>query len=85
MTELRGDAVATAPGFEPGDVVRVRDEPSLSAVILPTHRACEVPEDVPDLGGLCCVPIALVRTPADDENGVKRWVEIRDLTREKPG
>lgn len=70
--------------FEPGDVVRVREEELLSVVVLPTHRPCEVPDDAPDLGGLCCVPIALVRTPVNDEHGVKRWVEISDLTRVEP-
>ena len=67
-----------------GDLVRVRQEEDLSVVILPTdRRADRLPEGVPEVT-LCCVPIALVRTPADDENGAKRWVEIRDLTRLGP-
>ncbi|WP_194925596.1 hypothetical protein [Catenulispora pinisilvae] len=64
--------------YVPGDVVRVRREPSLSVVVLPTHRACEASQNAPDLGLLCCVPIALVRTPVGDEP--LRWVEISDLT-----
>ena len=65
--------------FAEGDVVRVRDEEMLSIVALPTDRpsTCEL-DGIPDVH-ICCVPIALVRTPVDD--GVLRWVEIRDLTR----
>jgi hypothetical protein len=74
----------TIPSFEPGDVVRVRTEPSLSAVVLPTHQGSQPSEDGPDLGASCCVPVVLVRTPADNEDGVKRWVEIRDLTPMEP-
>ena len=69
--------------YEPGDVVRVRGEPSNSSVVMPTHRACEVsdnvPSNVPDLGPVCCVPVVLVRTPAGDEGGLLRWVENADL------
>ncbi len=65
--------------YEPGDVVRVGDELVLSVVELPTHRACEIPEDAPDLGSLCCVPLALVATPAGEEP--RRWVVAADLTR----
>lgn len=74
----------TIPSFERGDVVRVRVEPSLSAVVLPTHQGSQPSEDAPDLSASCCVPVVLVRTPADDEDGVKRWVTISDLTREEP-
>jgi hypothetical protein len=74
-------ADAKAPRYEPGDVVRVRCEERLSVVVLPTHRECQPPADVPDLGDLCCVPIVLIRTPTEDADGVLRWVEVRDLTR----
>lgn len=74
------DSVDAVARYERGDVVRVRDEPWLSIVALPTHERCEVPPDAPDLGAMCCVPIALVRSPADDENGPLRWVELQDLT-----
>jgi hypothetical protein len=67
--------------FELDDVVRVRCEPMLSVVVAPAHRRCELPEDVPDLNGVCCVPLALVRTPADDPKGLLRWVGPRDLAR----
>ena len=74
----RTDSV-TDTVFSEGDVVKVRQEDELSIVVLPTDRAPEcVPEDVPDVG-ICCVPIALIRTPIED--GVLRWVELRDLTR----
>ena len=69
--------------FEPGDLVRVRREPSNSTVVMPTHRACEprdkIPADVPDLGPVCCVPVVLVRTPAGDTGGELRWVDNRDV------
>lgn len=68
--------------FDKGDVVRVRREPGLSVVVLPTYctpQPEDIPENVPDLT-VCCVPVALVRTPTpDDEVGVLRWVELRDL------
>lgn len=65
--------------FEPGDVVRVRTEPVLSEVVLPTTRKsdCAPPGDTPELL-ICCTPVALIRTPI--ETGVLRWVELRDLT-----
>lgn len=67
-----------------GDLVRVSQEEELSVVLLPTDRRADcLPEGVPQVT-VCCVPIALVRTPADDENGAKRWVEISDLTRVAP-
>jgi len=69
--------------FNAGDRVRVRDEESVSLVMLPTDgRAarCDIPADTPDLT-VCCVAVALVRTPADDEGGVLRWVELADLAR----
>lgn len=69
--------------YEPGDLVLVRGEPSHSSVVMPTHRACQVsdnvPPDVPDLGPVCCVPVVLVRTPAGAEGGELRWVENADL------
>lgn len=66
-----------------GDVVRVRDEDVLSVIVLPTNgpAQCE-PEGIPDVT-ICCVPIALVRTPPDGET--LRWVEISDLTRAASG
>jgi hypothetical protein len=78
--------VGTRPG-EPtlcvGDVVRVRDEEVMSVVVLPTDGPadCE-PDEIPDVA-ICCVPIALVRTPPDGE--ALRWVEISDLTRAVSG
>ncbi|ACU77371.1 hypothetical protein Caci_8551 [Catenulispora acidiphila DSM 44928] len=67
-----------SPDFEPGTVVRVRTEPTLSEVVLPATRQCEPPaEDLPELL-ICCTPVALVRTPVGI--GVLRWVELRDLT-----
>ena len=70
--------------FEVDDVVRVRREPMLSVVVAPAHRRCEVPDGVSDVGGVVCVPLVLVRTPADDSSGVFRWVEPRDLARAEP-
>jgi hypothetical protein len=65
--------------FEAGAVVQVRTEETLSVVVLPTDRAPEcVPDGVPDIG-VCCVPIALVRTPPE-EDGALRWVEVADLS-----
>lgn len=68
--------------FDKGDVVRVRREPGVSVVVLPTYCKQDpedVPPGVPDLT-VCCVPVALVRTPTpDDEMGVLRWVEVGDL------
>ena len=69
--------------YEPGDLVLVRGEPSNSTVVMPTHRPCEisdnVPPDVPDLGPVCCVPLVLVRTPAGLEGGKLRWVKNADV------
>jgi hypothetical protein len=79
-TTTFGSGAVEIPVFEAGDVVRVRNEEFLSVVVLPTGRACEVPDDAPDLGAVCCVPVALVRTPLDGKDGAKRWVEISDLT-----
>lgn len=73
-----------AARFEPGDVVRVRTEEMLSVVVVPAHRKCEIPANAPDLGAQCCVPIALVRTPAHEKDGILRWVEPRDLARADP-
>ena len=65
------------PDFEPGTLVRVRSEPTLSEVVLPATRKCEPPEDeLPQLL-ICCAPVALIRTPVG--TGVLRWVELRDL------
>ena len=73
------DDTSSPAVFAEGDVVRVRNEEGLSVVALPTDRpsTCEL-DGIPDVH-ICCVPIALVRTPIED--GVLRWVEIRDLTR----
>jgi hypothetical protein len=67
-------------GYEPGDLVKVRREELVSVIVAPTTRppGCELPGDTPDVS-ICCVPIALVRTPANDENSVLRWVEVADL------
>lgn len=67
--------------FDKGDIVRVRLEEGLSVVVLPTHHAPDpndVPDELPEVF-ICCVPIALVRTPI--EEGELRWVEVRDLKR----
>lgn len=68
--------------YQAGDLVRVREEPSLSTIVQPPHQAAsELPDDVPELN-ICCVPVALVRTPTPAEpSGVLRWVEVRDLRR----
>ena len=67
--------------FEPGDLVRVRGEHAVSVVVLPTGRKPDqVPEDCPDLGEQCCVPVVLIRTPMDDDLvGDKRWVLLADV------
>jgi hypothetical protein len=76
------DGVGTVRALEPGAVVRVRSEETLSVVVLPTDGPPDcVPEGVPDVG-VCCVPIALVSTPVND--GELRWVQISDLTRVDP-
>lgn len=68
--------------YEPGDLVTVRSEEQVSIIVAPTTRPpdCEFPAGTPDVT-VCCVPIALIRTPAGDEDGVLRWVEVADLTR----
>lgn len=81
---VSGAGLVKGPKFAPGDVVRVRVEPSWGAVMLPAHRECDAPGDEADFSEMFCVPTVLVRTPADDENGVKRWVEISDLTLMEP-
>lgn len=54
----------------------------LSEIVLPATRKCELPEDdLPELL-ICCVPVALVRTPVG--TGVLRWVELRDLSATDP-
>ncbi|GAA2049060.1 hypothetical protein GCM10009839_63600 [Catenulispora yoronensis] len=67
--------------FDKGDVVRVRDEPSSSVVVLPSY--CKPnPEDLPDNMppiDVCCVPIALVSTTTEAQGEVLRWVELSDL------
>lgn len=68
------------PRFDKGDVVRVRDEPGSSVVVLPSYCKPD-PKDIPDnmpVIEVCCVPIALVST--EGTNGtVLRWVELCDL------
>jgi hypothetical protein len=69
--------------FDAGDRVRVCDELAESLVMLPADgraASCDIPADTPDLT-VCCVPVALIRSPADDEDGVLRWVELEDLAR----
>lgn len=74
------DTVTAA--YEPGDLVTVRREEQISVIVAPTTRPpdCELPDDTPDVT-VCCVPIALVRTPAADDAGALRWVEVADLVR----
>lgn len=93
MTVVGATGAAEVRGFEPGDVVRVRSE-SWTSVVLPSvlpvrrrHRLLwwlnhKRPDRVPDLPSMWGFPLVLVRTltPADYENGVLRWVEVRDLT-----
>lgn len=82
---LQGDipkpvSTTSTPKFDKGDVVRVGDEEALSVVVLPTYCkpvAEDVPSNMPEVG-ICCVPLALVRTPAGDE-GVLRWVGVGEL------
>jgi hypothetical protein len=76
VAEMRRVADGVGLVFVTGDVVRVRGEDVLSVVVLPTGYASG---DGPGVWE-CCVPIALVRTPAGDEDGVRRWVQIGDLT-----
>ena len=71
---------AATPRFDRGDVVRVGDEDELSVVVLPTYckpQPGDVPSELPEVG-ICCVPLALVRTPATGE-GVLRWVGVEDI------
>lgn len=70
------------PRFDRGDVVRVGDETELSVVVLPTYckpAPEDVPSELPEIG-ICCVPLALVRTPAA-ENGTLRWLAVETLER----
>lgn len=72
---------ADARTFDAGAVVRVRTEEHLSVIVLPTDgraAVCDVPAGTPEVT-VCCVPLALVRTPADDEGGTLRWVEVADI------
>ena len=65
--------------FEVDDVVVVGEARDLSVVVLAAGRAPDpgtVPANLPDLNGLCCTPLALVRTIA---NGSVRWVRAADL------
>lgn len=70
--------------FDKGDVVRVRDEPGLSVVVLPSFckpDPADLPENMPPIE-VCCVPIALVSTTTDAHGEVLRWVELGDLHRD---
>lgn len=73
------EAVTEAQRLEPGALVRVRIEPS-SSLVLPADQAGGLPNTGPDLLSTFCTEIVLVRTPANDEDGVQRWVEVGDLT-----
>ena len=78
---LYGGEDQRTKAFDKGDVVKVRLEDELSVVVLPTHQPpdpADVPAELPEVF-ICCVPIALVRTPIED--GDLRWVEVRDLAR----
>lgn len=71
-------------GIREGDTVRVRDEWALSVVVQAADGtvSCEIPaESVPNLVGVCCVPVVLVRTPFGDDDGWRdmRWVVLEDV------
>lgn len=61
-----------------GAVVRVRREEMGSVVMASRGDCAESLEDIPDID-FCCVPAVLVRTPATDDGGVLRWVQLSDL------
>ena len=66
--------------FDVDDLVWIgdREDKELAVVVLPAHRAPDTaPDDAPDLNGLCCVPIALVRIVSD---GWMRWVKAGEMT-----
>lgn len=74
------------PRFDKGDVVRVRQEPFNSVVVLPSYckpNTEDLPANMPPID-VCCVPIALVSTTTEFESDVLRWVELRDLERVDP-
>lgn len=72
--------IEEAPMLQEGDVVRVQDEPELSIVVQSPHEAAScLPENTPDID-ICCVPVALVRTPTPEEpEGALRWVKASDV------
>lgn len=71
--------------FEVDDLVWVGEAKDLGVVVLAAGRAPDpgtVPRDLPDLNGLCCTPLALVRTVA---NGSIRWVRAADMAAAEAG
>ena len=65
--------------FEVDDLVLIGEAGEPGVVVLAAGRAPDpdlVPENLPDLNGLCCTPIALVRTLSD---GCFQWVRAADL------
>ncbi|WP_194908408.1 hypothetical protein [Catenulispora rubra] len=71
--------------FEVDDLVRVGEAGDLGVVVLAAGRAPDpatVPGNLPDLNGLCCTPLALVRTIA---NGSIRWVRAVDMAAAEAG
>ncbi|MEY9857870.1 hypothetical protein ABH935_003483 [Catenulispora sp. GAS73] len=71
--------------FEVDDLVWVGEAKDLGVVVLAAGRAPDpgtVPRDLPDLNGLCCTPLALVRTIA---NGSIRWVRAADMAAAEAG
>ena len=69
--------------FDKGDVVRVRNEPGLSVVVLPSYckpDPADLPDNMPPID-VCCVPIALVSTTTEAQGEVLRWVELGDLSK----
>lgn len=71
--------------FEVDDLVLVGEAKDLGVVVLAAGRAPDpgtVPANLPDLNGLCCTPLALVRTIA---NGSVRWVRVADMAAAETG
>lgn len=66
-----------------GEPVHIRDEDAVSLVVLPTdgRPSCDVPDNIPDVNGVCCVPVVMVRTPTgdDDGSGHMRWAALEDV------